>query len=82
LIAEARLMAKRDFVTSVAEAKREGRVEGRVEGRAEGVTEGISQGVMLGQAQIFKNMFGNGADIKTIASMSGFSENEIAKFIQ
>jgi predicted transposase/invertase (TIGR01784 family) len=70
LIAEARLKAKRDFVTSVTEAKKEGRAEGRAEG------------VILGQSQILKNMINNGADIKTVASMSGFSESDIAKFIQ
>jgi predicted transposase/invertase (TIGR01784 family) len=40
------------------------------------------EGIQLGQAQFIRNMINNGADIKTISTMSGVSESEIERLIQ
>jgi predicted transposase/invertase (TIGR01784 family) len=68
--AESRLKAQRDEWSRMDGAK------------FEGIQLGRSEGIQLGQAQIFKNMYSGGIEIKTISSMSGVSESEIERLIQ
>ncbi len=59
------LKAYRDIKNSLDTAKEEGRAEGREEGRAEGI------------AMVAKMMYAKGMNIDVIASMTGFSTDEV-----
>ena len=79
--------AYRDIKNSLDTALMQGREEGRVEGHAEGLKQGREEGRVEGRvegreeghADVAKAMLKRGMDIKTIAELSGLTEEEIKK---
>ena len=73
-----------------AEGIKEGKAEGIKEGKAEGIKEGKAEGIKEGKAEgekkkgfeVAKNLLKKDMDVKTIAEVTGISENEIEKFVE
>lgn len=67
------LKAYRDVKNSIDTALEKGRAEGREEGRAEGRAEGERGMALL----IARKLLAQGMDVKTVADMTGLSEEEL-----
>lgn len=67
------LKAYRDVKNSIDTALEKGRAEGREEGRAEGRAEGERGMALL----IARKLLAQGMDVKTVAGMTGLSEEEL-----
>jgi predicted transposase/invertase (TIGR01784 family) len=65
------------LVEGIAKGKAEGRAEGEAKGRAEGLAEGIESG----KIEMAKAMYLQGIPLDKIASITGFSQDEIKSIL-
>lgn len=71
------LKAYRDVKNSIDTALEKGRAEGRAEGREEGRAEGRAEGERGMALLIARKLLAQGMDVKTVADMTGLSEEEL-----
>jgi predicted transposase/invertase (TIGR01784 family) len=66
-----------EIITSISDARKEGRAEGKAEGIAEGKAEGIAEGELKGKREMALGLLQSGVDVDIIARTSGLSIEEI-----
>lgn len=83
---ERSLKIYRDNYAILTTERREGFAEGYAEGRAEGFAKGRAEGFAKGRAEsdafMIKKLHSNGMAIHEIASVTGFTSEEIKKFVE
>ncbi|MDX1908177.1 MAG: hypothetical protein SF053_14165 [Bacteroidia bacterium] len=71
----------RDLKNSLDLAREEGKIEGRVEGKIEGKIEGKKEGLIEGLTSVVLRGAREGLSIKTLASLTGLSEEEVRRML-
>ncbi|QQS27408.1 MAG: Rpn family recombination-promoting nuclease/putative transposase [Sphingobacteriales bacterium] len=72
----------RDLKNSLDTAFDEGKEQGREEGKIEGLIEGKIEGKKEGLREVIRKGTGAGVDVKTLANLTGLSEDEVSRIIK
>lgn len=72
----------RDLKNSLDTAFDEGKEQGREEGKIEGLIEGKIEGKKEGLREVIRKGAGAGVDVKTLANLTGLSEDEVSRIIK
>lgn len=72
----------RDLKNSLDSAFDEGKEQGREEGKKEGLIEGKIEGKKEGLREVIRKGAGAGVDVKTLANLTGLSEDEVSRIIK
>lgn len=77
---------KNSLDTAFDEGKEQGREEGKkeglIEGKIEGLIEGKIEGKKEGLREVIRKGAGAGVDVKTLANLTGLSEDEVSRIIK
>lgn len=64
------------------QGREEGKKEGLIEGKIEGLIEGKIEGKKEGLREVIRKGAGAGVDVKTLANLTGLSEDEVSRIIK